>query len=119
MTIINGCSVSQQCCTLKNPSCSMVISAEHRSKICSRSPAVVTSPKSEKFSSGTKTSYEQINEYILDYNHFIRIDLTLSKKVTSTNFNICLFRWIKTTAGYSRKSEHTGTIHKYMIKQKY
>ena len=48
MTIINGCPCHSRCGTLKNPYCSMTMSAEH-----SHSPVVVTSPYEWKLSSET------------------------------------------------------------------
>jgi hypothetical protein len=36
------------CGTIKIPTCSKVLSAEHRSKVCSPSPAMVTSPFKSK-----------------------------------------------------------------------
>ena len=45
-TIINGCFMSRsRCGTLKNPYCSVAISAEHIGQnLCSPSPVMVTSP---------------------------------------------------------------------------
>ena len=40
MTIINGCPCHSWCGTLKNPHCSMAMSADHRSKFCSPSPTI-------------------------------------------------------------------------------
>ena len=56
MTIINGCPCHSRCGMLKNPNCSMILSAYHRSKFAALHRQWWRLHMSEKFSSGTINS---------------------------------------------------------------
>ena len=128
MTIINGCPCHSRCCTLKNPHCSMAMSAEHRSKFAAFHRQWWRLHMSEKFSSGTKNLKQKKIYTILCIIHAVNTNVQnlfpYNLQCIHVTFILFYHRYTDVTAWHVeitclQKHDITAIKHTFLTAEKY